>query len=126
MMLNTTTTNTSTAGIVLNISSLIGALLTGVVCLFILGILLRAMITNRDVVLILAANSYLALISFSVGSVMTNIDMLKGDFKWFVAEETFSCRFKSYTLYALLGVLFNTFALQVGSSKQISIILRLC
>jgi hypothetical protein len=81
--------------------------------IFILGVLLQSMINTRDIVLLLAANSYLALFSFSIGSIITNIDMLRGDFGWFVGEETFNCRFRDYVLYALLGVIFNTFGLQV-------------
>ncbi len=71
------------------------------------------MIHTCDIVLILAANSYLALFSLSIGSIITNIDMLRGDFGWFVGEETFNYRFRGYVLYALLGVIYNTFGLQV-------------
>jgi hypothetical protein len=110
-MLNTTVI--SNVEISLNILSIVGTLLTGVICMFMLGIFLQSIMKNRDTIFVLAANSCVALFVFSIGSVITYIDVLSGDFKWFVAKETFSCRFRGYALYALLGVIYNTFGLQV-------------
>ncbi len=84
--------------------------------MFILAVLVASIVNTRDVVLLLTANSYLAIFGFSIASVITNIDMLRGDLKWFIAEETFSCRFRSYVLYTFLAVIYNTFGLQVGYS----------
>jgi hypothetical protein len=85
----------------------------GLICIFMLGVLFRPIIINKDIVLILAANNYLALFGFSLVSSLTNIDMLRGDYHWFVGEDTLGCRIRSYTVYSLMGVIFNTFALQV-------------
>ncbi len=39
---------------------------------------------------LLAANSCLALFGTSFGNITTKIDMMRGDFKWFVDEEIFN------------------------------------
>ncbi|CAF1135355.1 unnamed protein product [Rotaria sp. Silwood1] len=57
---------TSTTAIVLNFISLIETIFIGVMSIFMFSVLLRSIIRNRDVVLILVANSYVALLAFAL------------------------------------------------------------
>lgn len=107
------TTIVSTAAIALNLTSLIGTLLMGLICIFMFSVLLRPIIRSNDVVLILVANNYLALFGFAFVSAINNIYMVRGDYHWFIGEETLGCRIKGYIMYSLAAVIFNTFALQV-------------
>jgi hypothetical protein len=103
----------STAAKALNITSLIGTLFIGLICIFMLCILFRPVIQSNDVVLILVANNYLALLAFALVSIVTNIDMIRGDYNLFVGEETLGCMIRGYTVYVFVAAIFNTFALQV-------------
>jgi hypothetical protein len=101
-----------TAATALNITSLMG-----LVCIFMLCILLRPIIHSTDVALILAANNYLALLAFAILSIRTNIDMLRRDFNLLIGEETSACLIRGYLLYVFMAAIFNTFALQVGLKR---------
>ncbi|CAF2730423.1 unnamed protein product [Rotaria sp. Silwood2] len=104
----------STAAITLNFISLIGTIFIGLMSIFMLGVLLRSIIHNRDVVLILVANSYLALLAFALVAIINNIDIVRADFKLYIAEETFSCRMKGLIIYSFMAAILNTFALQAA------------
>lgn len=112
-MSNITNITISTAAIGLNIVSLTGTIFMGFMCTFMLIILLPPIIRTYDVVLILAANNYLALLVFSLVAVGNNIDIVRADYHLFLGTETYSCRLKGYSIYSLLAVIFNTFSLQV-------------
>jgi len=103
----------STAAITLNLVSLITTLFMDLICLFVFTVLLQSIIHNNDIVLILVANNYLALFAFGLVVGLINIDMVRGNYNLFVGEETLDCRVRGYTLYSLIGVIHNTFALQV-------------
>jgi len=103
----------STAAIALNLSSLITTIIIGSISLFLFTVLLRSIVHNTDIVLILVANNYLALFTFALVAAIINIDIVRGDYNLFVGEETVGCRVRGYILYSLIGVIFNTFALQV-------------
>ncbi|CAF5136883.1 unnamed protein product, partial [Rotaria sp. Silwood1] len=88
-MLNTTMI--STAAITLNLISLIGTIIIGLICIFMLSMLLPSIIRKHDVVLILVANNYLALLAFALVAIPTNIDIVRGDYNLYIGMETFGC-----------------------------------
>ncbi|CAF2978357.1 unnamed protein product [Rotaria sp. Silwood2] len=104
----------STASIAYNFISLIGTIFIGLICIFMLSMLLPLIIRKHDVVLILVANNYLALLAFALTAIPINIDTVRGDYNWYIAEETLSCRIKAYILYSFITIIFNTFTLQAA------------
>ncbi|CAF3508296.1 unnamed protein product [Rotaria sp. Silwood1] len=102
----------STAAITLNLISLIGTIFIGLICIFMLSMLLPSIIRKHDVVLILVANNYLALLAFALVAVPTNIDMVRGDYNLYIGMETFGCRIRAYIIYTSLAIIFHTFVLQ--------------
>ncbi|CAF3759226.1 unnamed protein product [Rotaria sp. Silwood1] len=106
------TTIISTVAITLNLISLIGTIFIGLICIFMLSMLLPSIIRKHDVVLILVANNYLALLAFALVAIPINIDMVRGDYNLYIGVETFGCRIRAYIFYASLAIIFNTFVLQ--------------
>ncbi|CAF3759242.1 unnamed protein product [Rotaria sp. Silwood1] len=108
------TTMISTTAITLNLISLIGTIFIGLICIFMFSMLLPSIIRKHDVVLILVANNYLALLAFALVAIPINIDMVRGDYNLYIGIETFGCRVKGYVFYSSLAVIFNTFVLQAA------------
>ncbi|CAF3465274.1 unnamed protein product [Rotaria sp. Silwood1] len=77
-----------------------------------LSVLLPSIIRKHDVVLILVANNYLALLAFALVAIPTNIDMVRGDYNLYIGMETFGCCIRAYIYYSSLAVILNTFVLQ--------------
>ncbi|CAF1262649.1 unnamed protein product [Rotaria sp. Silwood1] len=102
----------STTAIALNLISLIGTIFIGLICIFILSMLLPSIVRQRDVVLILVVNNYLALLTFALIAIPMNIDMARGDYNLSIGMETFSCRVKGYLFYASIAIVFNNLTLQ--------------
>ncbi|CAF3818040.1 unnamed protein product [Rotaria sp. Silwood1] len=103
----------STTAIALNLISLIGTIFIGLICIFILSMLLPSIVRQRDVVLILVVNNYLALLTFALIAIPMNIDMARGDYNLSIGMETFSCRVKGYLFYASIAIVFNNLTLQL-------------
>ncbi|CAF3098257.1 unnamed protein product, partial [Rotaria sp. Silwood2] len=59
-------TMTSMAAVTLNFISLIGTIFIGLICIFMLSVLLPSIIRKHNLVLILIANNYLALLVFAL------------------------------------------------------------
>ncbi|CAF1323742.1 unnamed protein product [Rotaria sordida] len=119
------TTMISTVAVTLNFISLIGAIFVGLICIFMLGVLLSSIIRKHDLVLILVANNYLALLVFALIAIPGNFDMFRGDYNLYIGMETFSCRIRGYMIYSSLAVIFHSFLLQLTcfirrSSKVVS------
>ncbi|CAF1235911.1 unnamed protein product [Rotaria sp. Silwood1] len=108
------TTMTSTAFIAYNFISLIGTIFIGLICIFMLSVLFSSIKRKHDVVFILVANNYLALLAFALTAIPINIDTVRGDYNFYIAEETFGCRIQAYILYSFITIIFNTFALQAA------------
>ncbi|CAF1314691.1 unnamed protein product [Rotaria sordida] len=108
------TTMISTVAVTLNFISLIGAIFVGLICIFMLGVLLSSIIRKHDLVLILVANNYLALLVFALIAIPGNFDMFRGDYNLYIGMETFSCRIRGYMIYSSLAVIFHSFLLQAA------------
>ncbi|CAF3480349.1 unnamed protein product [Rotaria sp. Silwood1] len=106
------TTMISTAAITLNLISLIGTIIIGFLCIFMLSMLLPSIIRKHDVVLILVTNNYLALLAFALVAIPTNIDIVRGDYNLYIGMETFGCRIRAYIFYSSVAIIFHTFVLQ--------------
>jgi hypothetical protein len=79
-----------------------------------LGLLIKSLIHKFDVGILLYANIYIGIFSFSLFSLMNNVDMYKGDYGLFVGEETLSCRIRGYMLYVFGCYARYVLALQVS------------
>ncbi|CAF3552483.1 unnamed protein product [Rotaria sp. Silwood1] len=106
------TTMISTVAVTLNFILLIETINMSLICILMIFVLLPSIIRHHDVVLVLAANNYLALLAFAIVAISSNVDMVRGDYNLYTGMETFSCRIKGYTVYSFMAVIFNTFALQ--------------
>ncbi|CAF2573361.1 unnamed protein product [Rotaria sp. Silwood2] len=108
------TTMISTTAITLNFISLIGIIFMGLICIFMLSMLVPSIIRKHDLVLILVANNYLGLLAFALAIMPINIDMVRGDYNLSSGTETFSCRIKTYIMLSFVAAIFNSFLLQAA------------
>lgn len=102
-----------TIAVTLNIISIIAFVFSLIISTVILILLMKSLCHSKDVNLILLTNCYLAMFGFLLISLIMCVDMLKGDYKIFIAQETFSCRIRGYVSYALLATTMNAFSTQV-------------
>ncbi|CAF1498348.1 unnamed protein product [Rotaria sordida] len=107
----------STAAVTLNFISFIGTIFIGVICILMLSILLPSIIRKHDLVLILVANNYLALLVFALVAIPSNFDMVRGDYNLYIGMETLSCRIRGYMIYSSLAIIFHCFLLQTVSAR---------
>ncbi|CAF4378114.1 unnamed protein product, partial [Rotaria sordida] len=76
----------STAAVTLNFISFIGTIFIGVICICMLSILLPSIIRKHDLVLILVANNYLALLFFALVAIPGNFDLVRGDYNLYIGK----------------------------------------
>ncbi len=79
----------------------------------ILFLLIKSLKHKIDISILLYANIYIRIFTFSLVLFIDNIDILKGDYGLFIAQDTFICRLRGYLVFVSLSAVRNALVLQV-------------